>query len=219
MRAAWVVVTLSLLGDAVPAESGSVRGRVRLFEKGGRAADDAGDAVVWIEGPKVKPRPSTATVVMKNKTFAPRVVVVPVGGTVDFPNQDPVFHNVFSVSGENRFDLDLYKKPKSAYKVFEHPGVVRIYCNIHPQMSAFVLVRENPFWARPGPDGRFEIPEVPPGDWVLKAWHERSGESSQGVTVPGDGVVEVALTLDASRWKRSPHKNKYGQDYKTGDRY
>jgi hypothetical protein len=156
---------------------------------------------------------------MRKKAFAPRVVVVPVGGSVEFPNQDPVLHNVFSVSGENRFDLDLYKRPKSGAFTFRHPGLVRVYCNIHPQMSAFVLVRDNPFWARPGADGRFEIPDVPAGEWVLKAWHERSLEISQPVTVSADGAVDVALTLDASKWKRAPHKNKFGQDYKAGERY
>ncbi len=114
---------------------------------------------------------------MKDKTFVPRVAVVPVDGSVLFPNQDPVFHNVFSVSGANRFDLDLYKKPKSGAWVFRHPGLVRVYCNIHPQMSAYVLVRDNPFWARPSEGGSFEIQDVPPGAWVVKAWHERAGET------------------------------------------
>ena len=94
---------------------------------------------------------------------------------------------MFSVSGENRFDLDLYKKPKSGAWVFRHPGLVRVYCNIHPQMSAYVLVRDNPFWARPSEDGGFEIPDVPAGTWVVKAWHERAGEASQAVTVTEEG--------------------------------
>ena len=138
---------------------------------------------------------------------------------VEFPNQDPVFHNVFSVSGENRFDLDLYKKPKSGAWVFRHPGLVRVYCNIHPQMSAYVLVRDNPFWARPSEDGGFEIPDVPAGTWVVKAWHERAGEASQAVTVTEEGALDVALTLDASKWKRAPHKNKFGKDYEAGEKY
>jgi hypothetical protein len=192
---------------------------VTLLEKDGRPAADAGDAVVWVEGPKVRPRPSSATVVMKNKVFSPRVAVVPVGGTVDFPNQDPVFHNVFSVSGENRFDLDLYKKPRSGVRRFEHPGLVRVYCNIHPQMSAFVVVRDNPFWARPAADGAFAIEGVPAGEWVLKAWHERAGEASQPVSVTADGTVEASLALDASRFKRAPHKNKFGKAYETGEKY
>jgi plastocyanin len=210
--------TLLLLA-AVPAAAGTVRGWLELVEKGGKRGSDLADAVVWVEGPRATPGRASATIVMKNKTFVPRVVVVPAGGSVEFPNQDPVLHNVFSVSGDNRFDLDLYKKPRSGRWTFLHPGLVRVYCNIHPQMSAFVLVRDNPFWARPGADGRFEIRDVPPGDWVLKAWHERSGESSRPVAVAEGGAAEVALTLDASRWKRAPHKNKFGRDYEAGPRY
>jgi plastocyanin len=219
MRAVSRCLVVSLLGLAAPAAAGTLRGRVLVVEKGGKAASDGAEAVVWVEGPKVKPRPSTATVTMKGKAFAPRVAVVPVGGTVEFPNQDPIFHNVFSVSGENRFDLDLYKRPKSGAWTFRYPGLVRVYCNIHPQMSAYVLVRDNPFWARPAADGSFEIADVPPGTWTVRAWHERSGEAAQSVTVPEDGAADVALTLDASRWKRAPHKNKYGQDYVAGERY
>ena len=219
MRVGWKCLVVLSLAVTAPAAAGTVRGRVEVIEKGGKRASDLADAVVWVEGPKVKPRPSSATITMKGKTFEPRVAVVPVGGTVEFPNQDPVFHNVFSVSGENRFDLDLYKKPKSGAWIFRHPGLVRVYCNIHPQMSAYVLVRDNPFWARPSADGAFEIPDVPAGAWVVKAWHERAGEASQAVTVTEEGEVDVPLTLDASKWKRAPHKNKFGKDYEAGERY
>jgi plastocyanin len=204
---------------AAPAAAGTVQGKVTVVEKDGRLAKDLGEAVVWVEGPKPRARPAGATVAMKSKTFVPRVTVVSVGGSVEFPNQDSIFHNVFSVSGDNRFDLDLYKKPKSGSKVFEHPGVVRIYCNIHPQMSGFVLVRDNPFWARAAADGSFSIPDVPAGTWLLKGWHERSGESAQTVQVGEAGAVEASLTLDASKWKRAPHKNKFGKDYAVGEKY
>jgi plastocyanin len=216
MRA--VCALLMLAAASTPLRAGTVRGRVELLDKSDRKGD-ASEAVVWVEGPKVRPAAATAAVVMKNKAFAPRVVVVPVGGSVEFPNQDPIFHNVFSVSGENRFDLDLYKKPKSRVQRFERPGLVRVYCNIHPQMSAFVLVRDNPFWARPAKDGSFSIEDVPGGDWVVKAWHERSGEVSATVRVPDEGAVQAPLTLDAKRFKRAPHKNKFGKDYKTGEQY
>jgi len=219
MSARWTSVCVLSLGLAAPAGAGTLRGKVELVDKGGKAAPDVADAVVWVEGPRVKPPPSGATITMKGKGFVPRVVVVPVGGTVDFPNQDPIFHNVFSVSGENRFDLDLYKKPRSGAFTFRHPGLVRVYCNIHPQMSAFVLVRDNPYWARPASDGSFEIAGLPAGSWVLKAWHERSGETQQPVTVPETGALDVPLTLDASKWKRATHKNKFGRDYEAGERY
>jgi plastocyanin len=204
---------------AAAAGAGTVEGRVAVVEKDGRPARDLAEAVVWIEGPRARVRPDPATVNMKSKSFVPRVTVVAVGAKVEFPNQDSIFHNVFSVSGENRFDLDLYKKPKSAGKVFEHPGIVRIYCNIHPQMSAFVLVRDNPYWARVAEGGGFSIADVPAGTWALKGWHERSGEVAQTVQVPESGRVSVSLTLDASKWKRAPHKNKFGKDYPVGEKY
>jgi hypothetical protein len=90
---------------------------------------------------------------------------------------------------------------------------VRIYCNIHPQMSAIVLVRDNPFWARVSADGRFSIPGVPAGQWTVKAWHERSGELAHRVTVAAEGEVPLDLTLDASAYKAATHKNKFGRDY------
>jgi len=204
---------------AVPGFAGTVHGRVELIEKGGRRASDVSDVVVWVEGPKDRPHPSGATIVMRGKAFAPHMVVVPVGGTVDFPNEDGIFHNAFSVSGENRFDLDLYKKPNRRGWTFKAPGLVRVYCNIHPQMSAIVLVRDNPFWARATADGVFAIPDVPAGTWVVKAWHERSGEASQTATVGAENATALTLTLDASRYKRLPHKNKYGKDYKSGEKY
>jgi plastocyanin len=219
MRVGWKSLVVLSLAVTAPATAGTVRGQIEVIEKGGKRASDLSEAVVWVEGPKVKPRPSSATITMRGKAFEPRVAVVPAGGTVEFPNQDPVFHNVFSVSGENRFDLDLYKKPKSGAWVFRHPGLVRVYCNIHPQMSAYVLVRDNPFWARPSADGGFEIPDLPAGTWVVKAWHERAGEASQAVTVTEGGVLDVSLTLDASKWKRAPHKNKFGKDYEAGEKY
>ena len=219
MCCAWLRSLVVALSAAAPVAAGTLQGKLTVVEKDGKPARDADDAVVWVEGPKIRMRPTGSTVTMKSKSFLPRVTVVSVGGKVEFPNQDSIFHNVFSVSGENRFDLELYKKPKSAFKVFEHPGVVRIYCNIHPQMSGFVIVRDNPYWARVGADGSFLIPDVLAGTWVVKGWHERSGESAQRVQVPETGAVSVALTLDASKFKRAPHKNKFGKDYAVGEKY
>jgi plastocyanin len=219
MSTSWRSVAFLSLALLAPAGAGTLRGRVEMVDKGGNKATDLADAVVWVEGPGVKAPPSSATITMKGKAFVPRVVVVPVGGSVSFPNQDPILHNVFSVSGENRFDLDLYKKPKSGSWTFRNPGLVRVYCNIHPQMSAYVLVRDNPYWARPAADGSFEIEGVPAGAWVLKAWHERAVEAQQSVTVPETGVLDASIALDASKWKRAPHKNKFGKNYEAGERY
>lgn len=215
-RVVTSLLTISL-ATAACLTAGTLQGRVEMLERKGRKARDLSEVVVWVEGPKVAPRPRTATITMESKRFEPRLVVVPVGGRVAFPNMDPILHNAFSVSGENRFDLDLYKRPGSRSHTFEHPGIVRVYCNIHPQMFAFVVVRDNPFWARASRDGRFSIEGVPAGTWRVKAWHFRAGEIEQTVRVPETGDVSVALTLDASSYRRARHRNKYGKKYKKGD--
>jgi plastocyanin len=210
-------LTASLL--AAPAYAGTVAGKVELVEKGGKQARDLSDVVVYLDGVKLKPDPARATMVMRGKAFAPHVVAVPVGGTVDFPNEDPIFHNAFSVSGENRFDLELYKRPKVGSWTFKAPGVVRVYCNIHPQMSAVVLVRDNPFFTKAARDGVFAIEDVPAGRYQLRAWHERAPETSQEVSVAAEGRTVAQLVLDAASFRRVQHKNKFGKDYATSDKY
>ena len=214
------VAGLVALALASPALAGTIKGQVELVEKSGRKTTDLSDVVVYVDGIKAKPKPGRATMTMKGKGFTPRVVAIGVGGTVDFPNEDPIFHNVFSVSGENRFDLELYKRPKTGQWTFQNPGIVRVYCNIHPQMSAVVVVRDNPFFGKAEASGSFVIPDVPAGRYTLKAWHERAGqEASMAVTVPASGEVGAKLVLDASRYKRLPHKKKDGKDYGGDEKY
>ena len=209
----------ALLAVAVPAAAGTITGKVDVIDRGGRPASDLTNVVVYVEGAKAKPRPATEKMTMKGKAFIPHVVAVPVGGTVEFPNDDPIFHNVFSVSGENRFDLALYKRPKTGMQTFEHPGVVKVYCNIHPQMSAVVVVRDNPYFAKVNADGTFAIDNVPAGKHVVKAWHERAGDAAAEVAVPATGNVTANFSLDATKYKRVQHKNKFGKDYSGEDRY
>jgi plastocyanin len=211
--------TIAFLGLCIPAAAGTVTGRVEVIEKGGRKASDLSDTVISIDGIKGKPRPQTAVMTMKGKVFTPHVVVVPVGGTVEFPNEDPLFHNVFSVSGDNRFDLDLYKRPKSGSHTFDRPGVVRVYCNIHPQMSALVVVTDSAFFTKAAADGSFTLGGVPAGKYTLRAFHERGGETVLELQVPAEGEVAGLVTLDASSFKRSQHKNKFGKDYSAGEKY
>jgi len=208
-----------VLGLAAPVAAGTVAGRVDVLDKGGRRLADLSDVVVYVEGARGKPRPARATVTMKGKSFTPRVLVVGIGTTVDFPNEDPIFHNVFSVSGENRFDLDLYKRPKSGSWTFLHPGIVRVYCNVHPQMSAVVVVRDNPYFTKAAADGAFVIEDVPAGKYELKAWQERAGEGSVEITIAAQGDTSAELTLDASTFKQATHKNKFGKDYSSDEKY
>ena len=209
----------ALAGAAVPLQAGTVSGRITLLEKGGRPAPDCSEVVVWLEGARGRVKPTRVAVVMKGKEFRPHLVAVGVGSTVEFPNDDPIFHNAFSVSGDNRFDLELYKRPKTGAFTFQHPGVVRVYCNIHPQMSAVVVVRDNPWFSRANSDGSFALDAVPAGRYVLKAWHERGGEAVTELSVPAEGAATAELTLDGSRFKRTPHKNKFGKDYAGGEPY
>lgn len=207
------LLTLAVATLAAPVLAGTVMGSVSVTDKGGRKATDLSDTVVFIDGVRTKARPARATMTMRGKSFTPHVVVVPVGGSVDFPNEDPIFHNAFSVSGENRFDLALYKRPKSGSWTFKTPGVVRVYCNIHPQMSAIVVVRDSSFYTKAGVDGGFVLEAVPAGRYTLRAWHERGGEAALDISVPAEGQVGAQLNLDASSYQRVQHKNKFGKDY------
>jgi len=219
MVAARAALILPILALPTVLQAGTITGKVELVDKGGRKATDLSEVVVYVDGARVKPRPATATMIMKGKSFNPHVVVVPVGGTVQFPNEDPIFHNAFSVSGDNRFDMELYKRPKVGSFTFQHPGVVKVYCNIHPQMSAVVLVRDNPLFTRAAVDGAFTIENVPAGKYVVKAWHERGGEAGSEVTVTDTGTAQARFTLDGSTYKSVPHKNKFGKDYSTDEKY
>jgi len=193
-----------------------VSGRVSVTDAGGRPAQDLGDAVIWIEGRGPRGTATHVDVSLDARAFRPRVSVVPVGSTVNFPNLDPFNHNVFSLSTPNDFDLGLYGRGEAHDRRFTRPGLVRLYCNIHPRMTGFVIVRDNAWFAQPGADGSFTIPNVPPGTYTLKVWHERAPEHSQSVTVPAGGLSGVAVTMDASGYQYVQHMNKYGQEYGSG---
>ena len=193
--------------------AGDIVGRVELTEKGGKKATDLSDVVVYVENSKARPKPAKEVLTMKSKSFAPHVLVIGTGTTVEFPNEDPILHNVFSVSGDG-FDLGLYKRPKSGSKTFDKPGVYTLYCNIHPQMSATVVVRDNPYFTTVARDGAFRLAGLPAGEYKILAFHERAGEGTPvAVKVAATGEATASLSLDATSYKRVAHKNKFGKDY------
>jgi plastocyanin len=199
-----------------PPTGGTVEGRVVLL-RAGTPVPDASNAVVWIEGARGGgSAPSEGQMKSEQKRFTPRVVLVRPNATVQFPNADSIYHNAFSVSGGNRFDLGLYRSGASREKKFEETGLVRVYCNIHPQMVGFVMVVDSGFAAVTGPDGTFRFDGVPPGSLVVKAWHEESGETQTPLTVGGGSDAPLTIRLDVTGFKPVPHKNKYGKDYPPG---
>ena len=131
----------------------------------------------------------------EHETFRPRIVAVTKGSVVDFPNDDPFFHNVFSLSSAATFDLGRYPQGNFQSRRFITPGLVKVYCHIHAQMSASILVFDHPFFAVPDVAGDFTIPAVPPGRYTIVAWHERVGERAETIQVTSGKPTAVELSL------------------------
>ena len=200
-------------GVPAPATAGPVNGSVKtVVQKGAVPAM----TVIYAEPLDQAPprQPQRVVLGQKNKTFQPRVIAVPAGSTVDFPNNDQIFHNVFSLSVPQPFDLGLYRAGESRSRRFAQAGVYRVFCNIHPQMSAIIVVTPSPYVAVVPPDGRFSL-DLPAGRYRLTALSERAAPVSADVMSVQGLATAPELQLDESAWKFSQHKNKYGQDYPT----
>jgi plastocyanin len=193
----------------------TLTGQLTLIDKGDKQAEDVGQAVIWLatKTPVPAPAPVRAEINTADKEFSPHVLVLPVGSTVTFPNHDPFNHNVFSLSEEHPFDLGLYSRGETRAVKFDRAGIIRIFCNVHAQMSAVVVVRDNPWYAQPSNDGSFSLKGVPPGKYAMHAWHERSEQVSHDLEVPAGGIDSLELQLDARGYKFTPHLNKFGRPY------
>lgn len=137
----------------------------------------------------------TATIDQKGQRFEPEIVVVPVGSAVSFPNSDPIFHNVFSLSSSREFDLGFYPEGDSRTVTFDETGIVQVYCHLHPEMSAAILVVPNSWHTRPDDAGRFSFSGVPPGPYQLVVWHKSAGFFRRAVEVTESGRVEVSIEI------------------------
>ena len=186
---------------------------VWLTPVGSATNDAAGRA--GREGDPVHPR---LRLLQQHKRFEPHVLVVPVGSTVDFPNLDPFFHNVFSLFEGKRFDLGLYEAGTSRGVKFDRPGVCYIFCNIHPEMSAVVVVVKTNYYAISDREGKVAIPGVPPGRYLLDLWYERSRPEARKAFPREVTVSETEDSIGTIRLIESgdllpSHKNKYDRDY------
>lgn len=191
--------------------AGPVSGSVRRITRPGVAP---APAVVYAEplDAATPRRPSDATLMQRNKTFLPSVLAAPTGSTVNFPNQDTIFHNVFSLSGPEPFDLGLYRAGASRARTFTHAGSYRVFCNIHPEMTALVVIVPTPYVLVAGTDGRYTL-DLPAGRYRVTALSERSAPVSIEVTSTTGASSAPELVLNESEWVATQHKNKYGQDY------
>jgi plastocyanin len=153
------------------------------------------NTVVWIEARNVPPAPAPRKVVLDQRdlAFSPHVLAVRVGTIVEFPNSDRVFHNVFSFRDGKRFDLGLYPVGAVKYVTFDRPGLSRIFCNIHPNMAAYVLAVDSSYFAVSDAEGAFSLPRLPPGRYVYHAW--RPGAQ----TLTGSAVLDGEVPLEV-RW-------------------
>ena len=145
--------------------------------------------------PAGKPAAMTASIAQKDEQFAPHLVAITAGSSVAFPNEDPFFHNVFSLSRGASFNLGRYPSGASRSKTFTRPGIVKVFCEIHSHMSAVIRVFDHGWFTVPDEDGTFAIGNVPPGDHTLVAWHERIGERRDRVTIRAGAATQINFTL------------------------
>jgi plastocyanin len=190
-----------------------------------RKHSDFSGIVVWLEplsgtAPLTVPR-KKEEMEQKGKRFIPHILAIEVGTTVDFPNLDPIFHNAFSNYDGQIFDVGLYPPGTSRAVPFRREGIVRIFCNIHPTMSAVVVVLKSPYFAATGKSGDFAIANVPSGSYRLHVFHERATQQTLDAltrTMEVASDVEVPkITVSESGYLLLPHKNKYGKDYPPAD--
>ena len=217
MRGAAVVGVVLMAARAVPAPARSaLTGTVRLTLAGGQEAP-AADAVVWVAGARRPAGRSSAqppAVTSRDKRFDPHVLVVTRGTTVTFPNVDAIFHNAFSRSPGNDFDLGLYRRGASRAYTFRSAGLVHLYCNIHAEMAAYVMVLDpEDAFATTDPAGTFRLSDLPAGRQVVHVWSEKGGERDVAVDLGEDDPAPLDVVLDASTYQSLPHKNKFGRDY------
>ena len=204
------VLLLAIILLSLPAHAASVTGRIRFI---GRAPGVAAATIVYAEAlDGGRAQPGQFKIMQKNKSFLPHVLAVPAGSTIAFPNDDMIFHNVFSLSRPNPFDLGLYRAGTSKDRMFATPATYHVFCNIHPQMSAIILVLPTSYITEADAAGNYRF-DLPPGRYRVTAWSERAELAIVELTVAASAMTAPDISLDESKFVETPHKNKFGEDY------
>ncbi len=212
-----LVLTTVTLTPAQPA-TGSITGHVRLATRirsplpanvypsrsigrheavAASAAPEIRNVVVYLKDATFRGSlPATTTeLYQRNEAFVPHVLAITRGSTVEFPNDDPFFHNVFSLSSAAKFNLGRYPRGQTRSWKFTRAGLVKVFCDIHSHMSASILVLDHPYFTIPAADGAFELPDIPAGEYTIVGWHERVGERTASIHVQPGQPVTIDLTV------------------------
>src|ERR1700733_4149846 len=217
-----VVLTLTLRAETV-----DLSAHVKLTKARGAnhsAQRSSGDVVVWLtptreaENVSAPRTPQRYTLEQKDKQFTPHILVVPTGSSVDFPNLDPFYHNVFSLFNGKRFDLGLYEAHTNRAVRFDRDGVSYIFCNIHPEMGAVIVTLSTPYYAISSRDGSVALHDVPPGSYRLHIWAENVPLDhllalGRNVEIGPQNMSLAAISLETSGNVMNHHKNKFGESY------
>ncbi len=216
------IACASLALAALPLAAATVSGKISFVTKRGQNPV-VNETLVWLEpvGRSVRRPPQTYQMMTRGKTLVPHVLAIPSGSTVQFPNDDPISHNLFSLSPNHTFDLGLYRRGAGKSHKFEAQGVVNVYCNVHPNMSAVVHVMTSPYYTFADAAGNYAIGDVPPGKYRLVAWNEQGGQTKADIEVSNAGAVsgQLALTLDSRNYRVTQHLNKTGKPYQAPREY
>jgi plastocyanin len=213
------VTACCVIALAAPAlQAANVSGKVSFVARRGQTPNVA-ETLVWLEPagsrPAPKKAPATYQMLTRSKMLVPHVLAIPAGSTVLFPNDDPISHNLFSLSANNQFDLGLYRRGAGKSEKFDTPGIVNVYCNVHPNMSAVIHVMASPYFGFTDASGAFALADIPPGRYRLVAWNEQGGQTESPIDVAANGNVNgsLALTLDSRSYRDAQHLNKVGKPY------
>ncbi|MEE8335685.1 MAG: hypothetical protein V3S48_04545 [Candidatus Neomarinimicrobiota bacterium] len=199
-----------------PGRGNIISGSVNIKKLNGEYRTDRSNVVVFLDyvpgNMKKNNSQNNLTISQKNRQFIPRILPVVKGTTIDFPNDDLVFHNVFSLSRKKPFDLEIYPPGQSRQVTFDQPGWIKVYCNIHPQMTAHVIVLDNSFFSVSSENGFFVITDIPDGEYIIRAWHEFGSEFLKSIRVEGKTMSQIPIEIQENK-KLLQHKNKFGKHY------
>ncbi len=216
-------LALLVAGSLIAAQAATVTGQVELTNSLNPAVHkhkDYSGVVIWLEPVErgTPPVPKVVKMLQLDKHFMPHVLAIPVGGTVEFPNLDPFYHNAFSNFSGQPFDTGLYAPTTTQSVTFKHSGIVRVFCNIHSTMSAIIAVVPTTYYAVTPESGKFAIAGVPPGEYQFHIFHERAQPANlkfleHRVTVPEAGLALPLISVTETGYVPAPHLDKHGKPY------